>query len=383
LWQLDEAGVPRPEGDEVRGDDGPFHLVAGWGPERVVVTEHGVADLDMRALVARVQRMAQNDNAELIDECEIRDFDGRTLRTSAGDFTADVFVDASGLRGARLVDTVAIHPTHICAAAQAVHDIEDLSAARAFFARHGVPEGQVLCFTGIEGGYSILNVRMHDDEVSILTGSVPGDGHASGRAMLDRFVAEHSWVGRERFGGARTIPIRRPRDRLVYDRVALVGDAASQVFPAHGSGIAQGMIAARTIAEALAGSGDLLDYAVTYQRRWGALLASYDCFRRFSQRLSLEEVRSLMSSALFDSATSAAGMGQRWPVPAPEQAQAKITAALADPRLAARLLKVIARMGAVTGLYKAYPASHGKRLRAWSHAVGAAMGERSDLAPPT
>jgi flavin-dependent dehydrogenase len=380
LWQLDEAGVPRPEGAEVVGGVTPFHLVAGWGPERVVVTDHEVADLDMRALVARLQGLAQSAGADLIDDVETRDFDGRTLRTSAGDFEADVFVDASGLRGARLMQTPSIDRTHICAAAQAVHGITDVAAARAYFAEHAVPEGEVLCFTGIEGGYSILNVRMHGDEVAILTGSVPGDGHASGKAILDRFVAQHDWVGTEKFGGWRTIPIRRPRDRLVEGRVALVGDAASQVFPAHGSGIAQGMIAARHLAEAIANGRPPIDYAVRYQRKWGALLAGYDVFRRYSQQLSADEVRGLMTSDLFDASTSAAGMSQRWPSLDPAAGRAKATAAAHNPQVAARLLKVLSKMGAVTALYRAYPPSHDRRLRVWSRAVATVMREPPDVA---
>lgn len=379
LWQLDEADVPRPTGAELVTSPEPFHLVAGWGPERVVVTEHGVADLDMRALVARLQGLAQDEGTELIGDAEVHELDGRTLRTSRGDFRADVFVDASGLPGARLLPSPTIEPTHLCAAAQAVHDVTDTAAARAFFERHEVPEGEVLCFSGIAGGYSILNVRLHGDELAILTGSVPGDGHPSGRALLDRFVRENAWVGREKFGGARVIPIRRPLDRLADGNVALLGDAASQVFPAHGSGVAQGLIAGKTLAETLACGGRPHDYAVTWQRRHGGLLAAYDVFRRFSQQLSADELRALITAGLMDATTSAAGMSQVWPTLSPSDAGEKLARAAQRPRLAAEIGTVLARMGAAAALYRAFPRSQGRRLRAWSRAVAAIFGDAPDV----
>lgn len=380
LWQLDEADVPRPAAPELRGDAGPFHLVAGWGPERVVVTEHGVVDCDMRALVARLHALARDEGAELLDEAETRDFDGRTLRTSRGDLTADVFVDASGLGGARLMDVPAVDRRHVCAAAQAVHDVKDRAAARAFFERHRVPEGEVLCFSGVAGGYSIVNVRLHGDEVSLLTGSVPAAGHPSGKALLDGFVNEHAWIGRERFGGARAIPIRRPLDRLAHERVALLGDAACQVFPAHGSGIAQGLLAAKTLAETVASGGRPLDYAVRWQRRYGGLLAAYDVFRRFSQDLHVDEVRDLVVSGVMDPATSAAGMAQRWPVPDPSAAAGKVAALASHPMLATRLVSALTRMGTAAALYRAYPRSTGRRLRAFSRAAATVFGDRPDVA---
>jgi flavin-dependent dehydrogenase len=381
LHHLDAAGIPRPEDDDDELVTAPenFHLVAGWGPERVVVKDHGVSDLDMRYLVSRLQNLARSAGAEILEEVEVRGFDGHRLATNRGEFSAGLFVDASGLKGARLMKTPPLAHSHICAAAQGVHAITDLSAAREFFARHEVGEGEVLCFSGVAGGYSIVNVRLHGDELAILTGSVPGDGHPSGRMLLEQFVAEHAWVGKSRFGGARAIPIRRPYDRLAQGRVALVGDSASQVFPAHGSGIGQGLMAGKILAETLAEGGSPRDYAVRWQRKHGALLAAYDVFRRFSQTLSSDEVRGLITAGLMDASTTGAGMAQRWPRLEPADARKKVLRAGGQPRLAARIGGVLARMGAVAALYKAYPNSKKRRLKAWSRAVAAVFGEPPDI----
>jgi hypothetical protein len=103
LWQLDEAGIPRPTGAELIADDPPFHLVAGWGPERVTLSGRGVVELDMRELVARLQTLARDAGAELRGGVRVLGLVGDRLETSDGPLRADVIIDASGHAGARLV----------------------------------------------------------------------------------------------------------------------------------------------------------------------------------------------------------------------------------------------------------------------------------------
>jgi menaquinone-9 beta-reductase len=380
-WLLDEAGIPAPEGEELRGGDEPFHLLAGWGPERVVMRRRGVIELDMRKLVERLQGLAQAGGAELRGDLRVLGLRtnerGVVLDTADGPLHASVVVDASGLAGARLVPTPAIAREHICAAAQAVHAVVDGPAARAFFDRHEVPEGESLCFAGIAGGYSILNVRLEGDELSILTGSIPADGQPSGKAMLDRFVAEHRWIGAQQFGGARAIPIRRPFDRLVHGRVALLGDAGSQVFSAHGSGIGIGLVAGRLLAEALE-RDDLVSYERGFLREHGGLLAAYDIFRRHSQRFAIADLEALMRAGLLDEASATAGAAQRWPELDLAIARAKLDALGKAPKHALALAAVGARMAAVAGLYRGYPGGRpggDLRLRAWSRAVARVIGD--------
>jgi flavin-dependent dehydrogenase len=371
---FEAAGLAPPRGEELRGDELPFHLIAGYGPERVEMRGHGLLEVDMRHLVARLQGLARERGAVLAGEVELLGLDGGRARTSRGTVRADVVVDASGLAGARLLDQPPTGRRDLCAAAQAVHAVSDRAGARAFLERHRAAEGQTLCFTGVAGGYSILNVGVHGDEVSILTGSIPADGHPSGREVLRRFVRAQDWIGAERFGGHRAIPLGRPHDTLASDRVALVGDAARQVFAAHGSGIGAGLVAARMLVDAVARGGGPRDYAVRWQRRFGGLFAGYDLFRRFSQTLSLFELRRLMRAGVLDADTTAAGLAQRLPRPSPARLASLAPALAAAGRPSARLAAVVARMAAVHALYAAYP-RRGPRTR-WSRAVARACGER-------
>jgi len=56
--------VPPPEGDEVRGRGGAFQMVAGRGPERIVIPASPLYGVDMRRLVARLQERAREASSE-------------------------------------------------------------------------------------------------------------------------------------------------------------------------------------------------------------------------------------------------------------------------------------------------------------------------------
>lgn len=368
-----EAGVPAPEGAELRGAGGDFHMLAGWGPERIVVGDSGLLEVDMRRLVARLQDRAREAGATLSGGVTVEGLDGGAVHTSAGVVRADVIADASGVAGLNLLGAPPIPRRDLCAAAQAVHAVADPSGARAFLSEHGAREGDTLCFAGLAGGYSILNVSVHGDEVSLLTGTIPADGHQSGRALLEGFAAERGWIGARIFGGHRAIPLGRPRDTLARGRVVALGDAARQVFSAHGSGIGPGMVAARTLADALADGGRVEDYAVGWMRRHGGLFAAYDVFRRFSQSLSPMRLTRLMRSGLMDAEATAAGMRQRLPTASVGRLVGMPAALRRAGGVSGPLAAAGARMAGLLALYARYPRAASSRAR-WSAAVTALHG---------
>lgn len=354
-WMFDEAEIARPQGDELVGEGHDFYLVAGHGPEKLRLRDHGVLEVDMRGLVARLQREAREKGARFIGEAQLKGFNGHELTTAAGKIRARYYVDASGLGGARLLDQPRIDRRDICAAAQQVHEIRDMDAARAWFASFGIAPGHTLCFTGIEGGYSIINARIEGETIGILTGSIPNGVRASGKEMLDTFVAEHSFIGEKLYGGARAIPLRRPYERLGRGNIALLGDAACQVFSAHGSGIGIGLIAARMLADALANGAGPHGYTVAFHRRYGGLFATYELFRRFSQKLTSADIAEMMRAGLMDTTTVGAGLSQRLPRLSFEVARSKLLASSRAPGLTFRLSKVLARGAVASLLYARCP----------------------------
>lgn len=369
-WVFDELGLPRPEPPELRPITGRFQLSAGFTGPRVVVEGHDLLDVDMRLLLARLQGGAEAAGAALIGECGVQGLVDDRLMTEKGAIRGRWFVDASGLAGPNLLRTPALDRRDLCVAAQEVRRC-DRARAREFVEAHGGGEGDTLCFSSIAGGYSILNVNLEGDRLSLLTGSVPADGHPSGRKLLDDFVAEHEWIGELEFGGSRALPIRRPHDRLAAGPVAAIGDAACQVFPAHGSGIAPQLLAARCLADNLAEGRGPAGYALDFQRRYGGLLAGYDVFRRFSQELSLGEVATLIRAGVMSSASTRAALEQRLPpLPRPEELPELGRALAKAPKLAARMLAVAGRMAALQAMYAAYPKRELVRER-WSAAATA------------
>jgi flavin-dependent dehydrogenase len=373
-----EADIPPPTAPELRGEGEPMQLVAGWdGPQMSVTSD--VLELDMRLLGRRLRALAGDAGAELrsltIQGWEDRD--AGLLATTDGVIEARWVVDASGLRSTGLMSRPEVPPEHLCVAAQAVHRCADRSAAEAWFVARGSSFGPALVFTGIAGGFSIVNVRCEGDEVSVLTGSLAGSDQPAGSVLLRDFVDSQPWVGERLFGGARAIPLRRPFDRLADDRVALLGDAASQVFSAHGSGIAAGLIAARMLAEALASGGGPRAYEVTWMRTHGGRFAAYDLFRRFSQTLSIDDVATLMRSGLMDPMTSRAALEQRLVPVTFGLVAAKVWAALKAPAQAARMLGLIASMHRVRTLYDHYPEDRAQ-LPDWARRVATIFGESPD-----
>ena len=373
-----DAGIKIPRHPELRGRDGRFHLIAGWGPQRLSLADHGVLEVDMRLLIARLHERARRAGVEFIGEVEVAGMEARGLQTSLGVVATRFAVDASGLHGARLLDQPRVPPAHLCTAAQRVHRVNDRRAALAFCAHHRVRVSEVACFTGIAGGFSIVNVSTDGEEVSILTGSIPAAGQPGGKALLDRFAAENSWIGERVFGGARAIPLRRPYDRLANERVALIGDAGCQVFSAHGSGVAVGLVAARTLADALASGAGPEGYARTWQRRHGGLLATYDLFRRFSQTLTVADVERMMASGLMDPTMVRAGMSQSLPKMTPPAAASKVRGLARAPDLALRMAATLVRIPVVLGMYSSYPANLAQLPR-WSKLVARVFGETPDV----
>ncbi len=345
-WSFDEAGVERPQGSELVGKGAPMHLVGGKG--RVVVEHHDVLEVDMVRLVARLQAGAQQAGAELRGGVGVRSAQERAghvvLHTAQGDFEGRYVIDAAGLSGPRLLGQREARRGDLCAAAQEVRVLQDPTGAARFFEGHGVPLGSTLSQTGVAGGFSIRNVRVHENRVFLLTGSIPALGHPGGAKILADFVAEHAWIGTRLWGGARAVPLAAPEGPLGRGRLAAVGDSAAQVFAAHGSGIGIGMVAARMLAGALADGGGPAAYDRAWRRRFLGLYRGYDRFRRYVCTLDGAEVGALVDSGLLSPELARAGLDQQQPPLAARTVIRLVRSAARNPAVAAKLLPVVARM---------------------------------------
>lgn len=373
FWAYEAADLEMPTFPELRAPGTFFHMLAGWGPARVVIDTAEFAEVDMRHLQARLRREAEAAGARLEGGCRVRavtpvaggarvELDGETVH-------ARVVIDASGLKGAGFAPRSPVGPEEICVAAQQIRAVHDLQAARAWFRDQGVPPGETLCFTGVAGGFSVVNVRLEEelDEpgLAILTGSIPGLGHPSGLQVLEDFVAKHAWIGAQEFGGARPIPLAPPAARLDHGPVLLLGDAARQVYAAHGSGIAAQLVAAQLFAERLAAGDGPWQVNVAWQRRWGGELAAAGLFARFSSRLDAARLARVMGSGLMPASASKASLLQRPPRPAVRELPRMAVGAARNPGIVIEMGPILNKMARIRRHAKKYPAREA-RLEAWT-----------------
>jgi flavin-dependent dehydrogenase len=377
-WMLREVGVELPA-DATFGHHAKFHMIAGWSSIRVSAAAGDTSGIHMPRLVASLQARAVRAGAELRGNANV-EFDrgsGR-LHIDGDEVDAPTIVDASGLAGISALGQMHTHPEDICAAAQEVREIADLDEAHRFFERAGMGTNDIAVFTGVAGGYSIVNIRLVDGRVGILTGSIPADGHPSGKQLLDTFVREHRWVGDRVFGGARAIPLTHARGRLVRGHFVAIGDAASQVFSSHGSGTGAGLIAARMLVDALKSGAGPHGYARAWQRRFGLFYALQDLFRRFTQSLSLAELTALIENGFPDAPALEAALHQRLAPAHPRQVLSLGRAFAKHPTLATRLAGFVAR-GAAAAVHFATHPDEGEQLGDWEERLASIVRGARDV----
>jgi flavin-dependent dehydrogenase len=376
-WLFDEAALARPEPPErVRAAEIHASVLAdGHGRVCTVVESDPGLHVDMGSLTRRLQQRARDAGVDFLQgrvtgiemangrlvavtlatakaTAKVRDRDHVTIRPR-------LTVDASGAaatlrrRVPALADACpAPLPRDICLAAQYQHRITDPAGAKAFLEAHKAAPGDNVTRMGVVGGYSILMVNVSEDltEAGILSGAIPADGVPSGQAIVDRFVARAPWLGQRLAGGRAPIPLGQPCTRLAAPGVALVGNAANQVYALHGSGVGMGLIAARLLADAATAGGDPGDaaalhrYAHRFLRTYGGRLAASDLFRRHSQTLTRDEISALLRSGMVGGPMLAAGLGQTPFEVDPHSLRTLLGGALRHPRLALRLAPLALRL---------------------------------------
>ncbi len=323
LWMFDEANLLRPQGKEIFDLNDRFIIRAPKSNARLVINQLGVADVHMGLLAKRLKDYFFAQSQARFLQCAIKyaQYQGSRLVAIVGDagnagtitIRAQHFVDASGIKGIiktshpQAKDTwPAVLRADTCTAAQRTLEIRDRNGAVAFLDKEGIKPTDVLSDVGIMGGYSLFRVQVDKslNHISILCGvrSLPELKTAS--VLVNDFVAKHPWIGKAFVDGRGTIPLNAPYHRLALPGLAILGDAACQVYSAHGSGIGIGLIAARMLADAIvddkatAKGSYLAAYEKQFHCRYYQRLYFSEHFRRFSQSFSPRELSRLLASGI-------------------------------------------------------------------------------------
>lgn len=385
-WQFDRAGVARPAGAERVGGGRPMHLRTPDDEPGLVVRNNPVIGVDMGLLGERLRADALAAGAEAVDRVgslEPVERDGRlvAVETDALRAEAALFVDASGWRGAlRSRSSVLapwcppVRPAERCTAADVVFRITDVDGARRQLDAWGAAPGEAVNVLGAAGGFSTRSISVSDDltEARVLVGCLADGRHGPAARLLAEVRRLHPWIGEQLHGGAGLIPLRRPFTRATAPGIALVGDAAAQVFPAHGSGVGMGLLAGTTLAEVVGDAPDPGDgatvwrYQVEFQRRHGGDLAFYDGFRRHSSAIGTSGVRALIRSGLLTEHLTWYGLNQTRGTPRPGDLPGLVAGLASAPRTALSTVATSVRSTVAASVASRYPAEPDpKALATW------------------
>lgn len=366
---FEEADLEPPTGAE-RGLAGNLvHLRARDPKVGPTIVAPAVA-ADMGLLGRRLRKLAAEAGAELLDEVERVsvevDASGRpsavTLRRSSGServVAPRLVVDASGRQGVvrRQIPALAewcppVEKDELCSASDAHHEILDPAGAEEFLARHGAELGDAVTYVGLSGGFSTCAVTISEglDSVGVLVGCLANGRYGNAPKMIADLREREPWIGPALRTGTGVIPLRRPYARLTAAGAALVGDAACQVFPAHGSGIGVGLVAGTMLAEGVAAADDPGDpevlwrgYQAAFHQRLGADLAGYDALRRGTTAMGSDGVDAMVRSGAIGETTTRVGLEQRWATPPPRETLRSAVGLARNPRLARIMVPSLAR----------------------------------------
>jgi len=401
-WMFRDAGIPVPAPPELRGGHEPIVMLPFDDRVRCDIPVGPWCQVDMGRLVARLQGMAEAAGARVLDETEVDEVvldDERPVavrghrRGERVRLRAQLFVDASGVGGVlrdRVPElsrhTPPVPEEHTCVALQEVREVRDRAGAARFLSRMGASPGVNITWVGLTSGFSTLAVGLDADlhEVDLLAGAA-GSRHDAAR-LLQQLRAREGWIGERLLGGGGTIPLRRPYDRLGAPGIALVGDAACQVYSAHGSGVGMGLLAGRQLGEVAASFDDpgceeaTWAYQARFHHKHGGLLAATDLFRRTSQALRPDQVAALFGTGLIEPAGTLQGLRQRFPTPNARSAAAGVRGLLREPRLTLSFAGTLRKMSLARGIYARYPGRPDmEALARWSAEVGRLMDEPPDV----
>ncbi|MGB6057279.1 MAG: NAD(P)/FAD-dependent oxidoreductase, partial [Microthrixaceae bacterium] len=302
---------------------------------RTLAAEHGVRmfdhakDMDVRLdgdRIVSVGLRAANAEPLTAEPASHRAAADHPAASEQLQIEATLFVDASGRHGALRKHSPQLSrwcPTvrgdELCSASDFRFGIADQIGAKRFLDRHGASPGETITSVGNAGGFSTISITVAEglDQVSVLVGCLADGRYGTGPRMLEAVRRSNSWIGKPGSGGSGVIPLRRPYSRFTAPGLALVGDSACQVFPAHGSGIGFGLIAGRMLADAVTASDSAVDigdetvlwnYQAQFQREFGGALAAYDGLRRMTTALGSNGVGTMLSSRLVTESMTRSGL---------------------------------------------------------------------------
>lgn len=313
---FDRLDIAAPSGEETMPSPLSSRLYGPSGVRYVETTSTPTMEVRMSVFTRRLLAAAEAAGAEFRDATPVARplLEGDRVAgvvTAAGEeIPARVVVDGSGLE--------AVIRHELPEGSPIPRDIEEgclvtawreqrrfsPDEAEAVPRRLGIPPDVSVNRVGWRGGYSVLMLRWdpRENELDILVGFSKAEAKESAGEFVAGFWKEKGLGGEMLYGGGGLIPVRRSLDVLVDHGILLAGDSACMVIPAHGSGVASSLIAgdlaAATIARCLkeedTSRENLWEYAASYQRGRGAMMAYFAVTRGLTDNFDSRDMDRLV-----------------------------------------------------------------------------------------
>ena len=234
-------------------------------------------------------------------------------------------------------------------------EVEEPEILRIYVSKKIAPGGYWWVFPHSKEG-NVVNVGL---------GIQGGMNYPNPKDLLNHYiVSREEYIGSEviEAGGA-AVPTRRPVKTLVWNGIAVTGDAAYTVNPVHGGGKGSAMLASWCISKSVRDALEMGDTSakslweanICFNKRYGAKQAALDIFRLFLQRLSDEDLEYGMSKKIIkEEDLNEVSLKGDLELSVVEKAM-RLLAGLSRPSLLFKLRRVAHYMSNVKQLYMNYP----------------------------
>lgn len=254
-------------------------------------------------------RNAVDKGVKIVYECEVQKpimLGNRVagIRTSKGDFFADLIIDACGMNSPirrNLPSSLMIQ--------KEITRRQKVTIFRAFYnkASDVEVEDKFKVLLRPEGGESIAWVASEEEHTDLLIGRFEDFDIQEVERFAQWLRPTNPRLGTEIVRGGQfvEIPVRHPLSVMVADGYAAIGDSAFMTVPLIGSGIANSLKAARILAETVIndptqgfGVEALWRYQVLFFKHLGRGLAPLECVKNLMFRFTPEDLDYCFDSGL-------------------------------------------------------------------------------------
>lgn len=248
------------------------------------------------------------------------------------------------------------------------HEVEESDILRIYVSKQVAP-----------GGYWWLFPYSHRDSyVNVGLGIQGGRGYQDPKTLLYQYVLSREMFKNSELveAGGALVPTREPLSTLVWNGIAVIGDAAYTVNPVHGGGKGSAMVSASCVSKAVVegmetgrvDAESLWNANLCYMSNYGVKQAVLNVFRLFLQELSDEDIEFGMSRRIIrEEDLNTLSLKGYLELSVIDKAH-RILAGLRRPSLLLKLKTVSEYMSKVRVLYESYPQSP-RELPMWSQRV--------------